>query len=246
MKKFILSCLLLLAGMGSSQLYAQEHSYGYFNSVAVGVDAGTTGFGFDVATPIGDYLALRAGIEFVPGFSMNADVDVSAESYGTPYNGTINVDGTLKRTSGNLLINVYPFKSASFFIAAGAYFGGNKLVQITGHSDELENLIAQGNEYGIEIGDYTIPVDKNGNVSGGLKVAGFRPYIGLGFGRAVPKNRLNLSFELGVQFHGTPEVYTDNGDLGNLMEEADNEYTDLINKLTVYPVLKLRLSGRIF
>ena len=53
-------------------------------------------------------------------------------------------------------------------------------------------------------------------------------------------------FELGVQFHGTPEVYTDNGDLGNLMEEADNEYTDIINKLTVYPVLKLRLSGRIF
>ena len=79
-----------------------------------------------------------------------------------------------------------------------------------------------------------------------MKVAGFRPYVGLGFGRAVPKNRINLAFELGVQFHGTPEVYSDNGDLGNLINEADNEYTDIINKLTVYPVLKLRLSGRIF
>ena len=41
-------------------------------------------------------------------------------------------------------------------------------------------------------------------------------------------------FELGVQFHGTPEVY------------ADNEFSDIIDKLTVYPVLKFRLSGRIF
>lgn len=238
--------MALLTGVGNNLLHAQEHNYGYFNSVAVGVNAGTTGIGFDVATPIGNYLALRAGVDFMPGFSMNGNVDVSGESDGVPYNGILNAEGTLKRTSGNLLLNVYPFKSSSFFVTAGAYFGGNKLVQLTGHSDELQDLIAEGGEYGIEIGDYTIPVDKNGNVSGGLKVAGFRPYVGLGFGRAVPKNRINLAFELGVQFHGTPEVYSDNGDLGNLINEADNEYTDIINKLTVYPVLKLRLSGRIF
>ena len=52
-------------------------------------------------------------------------------------------------------------------------------------------------------------------------------------------------FELGVQFHKTPKVYSDNGDLGNLMEEADNDFSDIIDKLTLYPVLKFRLSGRI-
>lgn len=119
MKKLILSCLLLLAGIGSSKLYAQEHSYGYFNSVAVGLNVGTTGIGFDVATPIGNYLALRAGVDFMPGFSMNGDVDISGEVDGEPYNGTLNAEGTLKRTSGNLLLNVYPFKSSSFFVAAG-------------------------------------------------------------------------------------------------------------------------------
>ncbi|MCF2599650.1 hypothetical protein I6E10_13250 [Phocaeicola barnesiae] len=242
MKRFIFSCLLLLAGIGSSKLYAQEHNYGYFNSVAVGLNVGTTGIGFDVATPIGNYLALRAGVDFMPGFSMNGDVDVSGEANGTPYYGTLNAEGTLKRTSGNLLLNVYPFKSSSFFVAAGAYFGGSKLVQLTGHTNDLPD----GGDYGIEIGDYTIPVDENGNVSGGLKVAGFRPYLGLGIGRLVPKNRINVAFEVGVQFHGTPKVYSDTGDLGKLVDEADNEYTDLINKLTVYPVLKLRLSGRIF
>ena len=47
-------------------------------------------------------------------------------------------------------------------------------------------------------------MDNNGNVSGGLKVSGFRPYLGLGFGRAVPKKRVGVMFELGVQFHGKP------------------------------------------
>jgi hypothetical protein len=96
------------------------------------------------------------------------------------------------------------------------------------------------------IGDYTIPVDKNGNVSGGLKVANFRPYVGLGFGRVVPKKRINFMFEMGVQFHKTPEVYTDYGDLGSALEEADDAFSDIIEKITIYPVLKLRLNGRIF
>lgn len=247
MKKFVLGCLLLLAGTESSHLYAQEHNYGYFNSVAVGVDAGTTGFGFDVATPIGNYFALRAGVEFMPDFSFTGEADVSGTgSSGESYEGIIDAKGTLKRVSGNLLVNIYPFKSSRFFIAAGAYFGGDKLVKITGHSDELQELVAQGGEYGIEIGEHTIPVDRNGNISGGLKVSGFRPYLGLGTGRAVPKKRINFMFEIGVQFHGTPEVYSDNGNLGDLLEETDESFTEILDKLTVYPVIKLRLCGRIF
>ena len=98
------------------------------------------------------------------------------------------------------------------------------------------------------IGDYTIPVDKNGNVSGGLKVSNFRPYVGLGFGRAVPKKRLGVMFELGVQFHGKPDVYTDYGNVNNLLDEVDPDdtFSKIMDKLTVYPVMKIRLCGRIF
>ena len=98
----------------------------------------------------------------------------------------------------------------------------------------------------IEIGNYRIPVDQNGNISGGLKVSSFRPYLGLGFGRAIPKKRIGFMFEMGVQFHNTPKVYTNNGDLSDLTAEADNDFTDIIDKLTVYPVLKFRLCGKIF
>lgn len=109
----------------------------------------------------------------------------------------------------------------------------------------MAQLIAEGKKAGIEIGDYSIPVDKNGNISGGLKVAAFRPYLGLGFGRAVPRKRIGFMFELGVQFHQTPKVYTTTGELGKLPEEAENDFSDIIDKLTVYPVLKFRLCGKI-
>ena len=92
-----------------------------------------------------------------------------------------------------------------------------------------------------------IPVDKNGNVSGGIKVSSFRPYVGIGFGRIVPKNkRVGFLFEIGAQIHGTPEVYTDYGNVDMLMEEADNEFTDVMDKITVYPVMRFRLCGKLF
>jgi hypothetical protein len=72
-----------------------------------------------------------------------------------------------------------------------------------------------------------------------------RPYFGIGFGRAVPKKRVGFMFELGAQLHGTPEIYTNTGKLEILTEEADNKYSDIINNVKVYPVLKFRLCGRI-
>ena len=131
-------------------------------------------------------------------------------------------------------------------MTAGAYFGGGTLLKINGHSDQLKDLVDEAGK--VVIGDYTIPVDENGNVSGGLKVSAFRPYVGLGFGRAVPRKRMGVMFELGVQFHGRPDVYTDYGNVDNLLDEVDPDdtFSKVMDKLTVYPVMKIRFCGRIF
>lgn len=247
--------LLLMACISLSSIQAQskqEKEFGFFNSLAIGANVGTTGWGIDVATPLGNYLALRAGFTIMPNFSYSDDVDVSI-NYTSSYipDGqiptSIEVEGTMGRTAGEILLNYYPFKRSSFFLTGGAVFGGDKVVKVKGHSDELAKYQDLAGKAGIEIGDYTIPVDQNGNVSGGIKVSSFRPYIGLGFGRIVPKNkRVGFLFELGVQVHGTPEVYTDYGKLGDLLEEADNEFSDILDKINVYPVLRFRLCGKIF
>lgn len=249
MKKLIL--LFSFVGvLATSNLVSAQKELGIFNSLSVGVSAGTTGIGVDVATSITPYLALRGGVSFMPGFSIYTDVDVDIErkELGS-YMTSMDVKGDLKRTTGELLLNVYPFPDASsFFVATGVYFGASSLVKIGGHSDELKGFIAQGESAGLVIGDYKIPVDKDGNVSGGLKVLGFRPYVGLGFGRAVPKKRVGVMFELGVQFHGHPEVYTDYGNVNDLLDEIDEDdtFTKIVDKLTVYPVMKIRFCGRLF
>lgn len=253
MRKLFLFCSICML-FTTLNLHAQEENkLGYFNKLSVGANIGTTGWGIDVATPIGQYLALRAGFTIMPNFSYSDDVDVSVSTSSSSYvpdgqlPSSIEAEGSLGRTSGEILLNVYPFKRSSFFITGGAVFGGDKLIKVKGHSDELAEYQQLAGNAGIEIGDYLIPVDKQGNISGGIKVSSFRPYVGLGFGRIVPKNkRIGFLFELGVQIHGTPEVYTDYGDLSTLMEEADNEFTEVLNEITLYPVMRFRLCGKFF
>lgn len=125
--------------------------------------------------------------------------------------------------------------------------GGDKLVKITGHNDDLKQYNAQDRGYNVEIGDYQIPVDKNGDVAGGVKVKNFRPYLGLGFGRLIPKKRFGARFEIGAQFQGKPVVYADGvGDLTKVMDQdTDDDISKFMDWLQVYPVMKLSLRGRI-
>ena len=138
-------------------------------------------------------------------------------------------------------------------MAAGFSTGGADLAELSGHSDVVAQLYQQQDvtnfDPSMEIDKYRIEIDRNGNASGGIKVSSFRPYLGLGFGRLVPKNRIGARFELGVQFHGTPKVYS--GDNDNLLEtfsgeKASDDISDIVDKLTVYPVLKFSIRGRLF
>ena len=190
----------------------------------------------------------------MPGFSFNAEVDGQYYDYvnTTQKDFTVDLDANLKRTQGSVIFNVYPLAKAkvcsSFFLAAGLYFGGDKLVKINGHSDEIAEKINQfnGNPY-IELGDYKLPVDENGNVKGGLKVQKVRPYLGLGFGRYVPKKRISVTGELGVQFHGHIKPYTSEGEIEAFDELTEkDDWKKVMDKLTVYPMLKIVISGRIF
>lgn len=243
MKRIILLCALI--ALSAISVSAQKE-LGIFNTLSVGVSAGTTGIGVDVATPVTPHFAIRGGVSFMPGIKISTDVDVDLTDPNLgSYPTNLDLKGSMSRASGELLVNYYPFLSSSFFVTAGAYFGGSKLVKIDGHSDKLKEYVDKGGNAGIVIGDQTIPVDKNGNVAGGLKVSGFRPYIGVGFGRAVPKKRLGVMFELGVQFHGTPKVYTSAGELGNALGDGDDSFTKIMDKLTVYPVMKIRFCGRL-
>ena len=130
---------------------------------------------------------------------------------------------------------------------------------MSGHSDDLAQFISKYPEYsdeilknvGAELSDYNIKFDKNGDINADLRCNSFRPYLGLGFGRVVPKNRLGFRWEIGCQYMGKLKVYQ-NGEevdvrkaLNDSMGEDGGDIADIVDKIQFCPVLKLQIVGRI-
>lgn len=238
--------------------------FGLGNRVGVGVGVGTEGIGFDVAVPLTKYVQARVGLNVMPNIKFNTDVDVTVPAtatvagndYAYDIEGRTNVEAKFGRTYADLKFDCYPFaNSSSFFVTAGLSFGGSDLIKVNGKLDEqFRQELEQGKKIGVSIGDYDIPVDENGEIHGGVKVNSVRPYLGLGFGRLIPKKRVGFRFELGAQFEGKPTVYyTEDGKdidvLKKYEKDIDDNYKDKVAKvmdwLRVYPVLKFSLRGRI-
>ena len=191
------------------------------------------------------------------------------------------LEGKLNNTTGHILIDIHPFKT-SFRLTVGAYFGPDEIIgaynkedgffkpvnqwnnaiiesQQPGANPAFTNLVKNNNleMLGAKLGDYFITPDANdpkNNAEANIKVNGFRPYLGLGFGRAVPKKRIGCQFDLGVQFWGKPEVIAPTYDNGTFKVESlkagnsgdGDDALKTISKISVYPVLNFRLVGRIF
>lgn len=86
-----------------------------FNHVGLNVGAGTEGISLGVATPVTNFLELEAGVNVMPGFKVNADVDL--ETNGSLNMGgvdvpipvsTMELKGDFARTTFNVKANVYP------------------------------------------------------------------------------------------------------------------------------------------
>ena len=256
MKKVVLICMLTMLGLtqgfAQSESGSKVESFGIFDHVGGGISVGLDGIGFDVAAPITDYFAVRMGMSFLPkityGFDM--DVDSNSSSFTTK---KVKAEGKLNKVDFKLLFDAYPFKKSSFHVTLGAFIGSSKVVSVYNTEPFLDP--SEWGTAGVKIGDYRITSDENGNVNADIKVNSFKPYLGVGFGRAVPKGRIGFSFDLGVQFWGTPGVYSlvkdDFGKTsyqelkkGDIKNDDTDKFFDIMSKIVVYPVLSFRLSGR--
>ena len=99
-------------------------------------------------------------------------------------------------------------------------------------------------------GFFNIMPDDEGHANAYITVKKVRPYLGIGFGRAVPSaSRLNCQIDLGVQLSGKPHVYNGVSHEELTAEGANGEdggHLKTISRMKCYPVLSIRLSGRLF
>ncbi len=240
-----------------------------FSHLSIGVGVGTTGIDLQVATPINDYIGVRAGYSFIPKIKPSFDVDIDSDEDflrkedGSGYYDKAEIEANLNMGDFKLLADIYPTKKTQFHFTAGFFVGKSKLASATTTNHFLNKTYwgNSGPELGTALNTYTVVSDAEGHVNLDLKVNSFKPYIGIGFGRPVPSKRLNVSFDFGVQFWGKPALWTNIDDndgtefrkverdrILNTQDYCDDirDGLEIMEKVVVYPVLTVRLNGRIF
>lgn len=85
MKKFGLFLIVLLqsasmSAQGDANSLAPKQDKNILNHLDVGVNVGTTGIGINVAAPIGNYVRVRIGYDYMPRFQFKEDFTVETTS----------------------------------------------------------------------------------------------------------------------------------------------------------------------
>lgn len=104
------------------------------------------------------------------------------------------VDSELDFSNIDIRINYHPFSNAFKIVAGLAFFSNSNLNVKT----EFKNNIS--------IGDIEFNAEESGSLDIDFNWSKTTPYLGIGFGRAVPRKRLGLSFDVGSYFSSSPEI----------------------------------------
>ena len=266
MKKLMMVAVILLTSVGSV-MAQNEYKRGLFNHVGLNVGAGTEGISVGLAAPVTGFFELEAGVNVMPSFKLSGDLDVDVNTSSLPqvpnvqypHEATIHAEGSFDRTTFNVKANLYPFGGGTkFFIAAGLSIGGEKIAEVSGSCDELRDFSQKlptqelkdqfRQAVSANLAGYNLQFDENYNVQGDIRCKKVRPYLGLGFGRLVPKNRLGMRLELGCQFMDKLKVYQNDTeiDINKALEDAgDDDLSKFVKDLKIYPVVKFSFTGRI-
>ncbi len=255
MKKLILSGLAMILSLTSA--VAQEET-GVGNHLGWGVGFGTEGFNASIATDMTQYAELEFGVNWAPGFARTESGHVFILKKESP-NGmhgicnSMDVKAKMNRATLDFKGSVYPFAinenfTSDLFVALGVSFASKEIASLEGSCIPTEKTEEQSY---VRVGKYMLPLDKGYNADGSARVNSVRPYIGLGYGRLVPKNNLGFRVELGCQFNGKVKIYDNATDkecslLADHGCPVDTKTQDVIDFFSIYPVLKVSLRGKFF
>ncbi len=274
MKKMLL--LLSLGLYGYSIMHAQEEKsrVRFMDHLSVSVEAGTTGFGFEVATTLHPNFMLRAGFVMLPSFATE-DAEINHRFYyntlvdkmpeikaelenkklptnSNDFNYKISMTDKFKLYNGKILIDYYPIIKRRFHITTGLYFGPKNIITSTGQlPSKYMEAVHVLNKY-LPINAQFLPAISRGNI---FKQA---CYV-----EASPTGRINYSHQINPV---RPYLGIGGGraipnkrigcqfDLGVIFQgkqRISSEYYAECGGLAfvdwmVYPMVSIRLVGKIF
>lgn len=183
---------------------------------AVAVNFGLPGYGVSYARKFNEALSLRGRLSF---FSFDVDrknLDLSGRD--------VDLVGEFKYNTFDLLLDYYPFKTnSSLKLVAGiSYLYDAKFDAVIKPSGDVK--------FG------QIVINNPGDITAGADWSGVTPYVGLGFGRAIPKNKFGFGFDLGAHFTGKPEPHFGASGILTPTEKAEkDEFNSWMEQFSVIP-----------
>ncbi|MGH8278146.1 MAG: hypothetical protein ACRETQ_01060 [Gammaproteobacteria bacterium] len=182
--------------------------------IGVGAGVGTLGFNVTGTYHFNDFVSLGVGLNRY------------SDSRNANYKG-INYNATLRFSSEDLLVNLYPF-AGSFRFTGGWMHNGNTL-SMAGMPDQNGNFTFNGNTYSAQ---------QAGTVTAGMGFNSNATYLGIGWGG---NGSWGLTLDLGVVSQGTPKFNLDasgsavNPQLANDVNQQRTTVQNDVDSFTWYP-----------
>jgi hypothetical protein len=195
--------------------------------VGVTGDLGTTGLGLHVSIPVQPNLNARFGLNAL-NYSYSGSTD------------NVDYDFKLKLRTVEALLDWFPTDN-QFRISGGVVYNGNK-VDANGKSNSAGSYTLNGHTY---------TAADAGSVNGRIDFRKLAPYLGIGWGNAVAKNKgWGFSTDLGVMFQGSPNVSLINSgcapavcaQLAADVSAESRKLADDVNSFKAYPVIRVGVS----
>lgn len=211
--------LFLLTFLTITIVFSQESSEKI--QLIGSLNLGSTGIGGEVKLPIKRH-TVKLGYNYLPlsystDFTMGLALKVDAE-------------GSFKKINCTYEYQLFE-KKEWFKVQAGISYltNANSTVTLTPTQSVSAGIVSLNAD---EIGNVTVTSDSKG----------IAPYLGLGFGRTVPKKKLNVGLDLGVNYINAPKVTS----IGTkLLSDNEQLGIDLTEKLKTYrwlPVMQLSIN----
>lgn len=200
---------------------------------ALGINFGIQGVGLDYAYRINPHFSAR-----VRGMYNQLEI----QDYPYTLDGqSINLNVALDLQQVGLIFDYYPSKNSSFKLMFGAaYF----LSQEINFGIRIQDTLYIGDDGPDpdDKGDFIYLPDDIGGIDLGVSWSQIAPYVGLGFGRAVPKGRVGFALEMGAFYTGPPQIESASYGLIDISEAEEAELEENLAQFAWYPQLNFRLS----
>lgn len=248
--------LLTTLSMGAQE--KDPLTFGIYTSLGI-----PEGFTVGGAMRLMPELTVRAGIGITPQLTFSSRIDVNKAAAFAPYTNKVEAPIALdiKMNSswlrGHLLLDYHPFKNP-FRITTGLYVGNfhahgyaqiinNKTEQSI--AEELKNNgvtsmpIVRQEENGKTI--IAVQPDETAAISASIAARSkIQPYLGIGYGFAVPHSRVSFFGDFGILYNGALKLSSPNvieGDLNDLVSYSKTA-ANIIYWTQFLPILNLGIS----